>query len=155
MSQATADHTESMITTSILIVEDERIVAKDLQRMLESLGYSVAGIASSGEDAVRKADECRPGLILMDIRLGGALDGIEAAGMIREQSDMPIIYLTAFSDAETVKRAKATRPSGYITKPFRATDLRCAIELAVNKHRLESLSSRARRAPGDDAPSDR
>jgi two-component system cell cycle sensor histidine kinase/response regulator CckA len=151
--KATAHHTESMITPSILIVEDERIVAKDLQLVLQSLGYSIAGLASSGEDALRKARECRPGLILMDVRLGGAVDGIEAAGMIREQFDIPVIYLTAFSDPETLIRAKATRPFGYLTKPFRVTDLRAAIEIAVTKHRTESLHS-TRRAPGDDAPFD-
>ena len=139
MIQEIAHHAESTTTPSILIAEDERIVAKDIRRILESLGYPIAGIASSGEDALHKAKQCGPGLILMDIRLDGAIDGIEAAGAISEHLDIPIIYLTACSDPETLKRANATRPFGYIPKPFRDTDLRRGIEIAVHKHRMESL----------------
>src|SRR6266545_3318443 len=120
----------------ILVVEDEKIVAKDIQRTLSGLGYSVVGIASSGEEAVRKSAELRPGLILMDIRLGGAMNGIQAAGLIREQLNAPIVYVTAFSDSETLARAMSAEPFGYIVKPFKETDLRSTIELALYKHSM-------------------
>ena len=126
-----------MNKTSILIVEDEAIVAADLAAKLKRLGYEVAGMAASGEDAVAMAVDLRPDLILMDIRLKGAMDGIEAAELIRGKHDAPVIYLTAHSDAATLARAKLTGPFGYILKPFDERDLATQIELAFYKHRAD------------------
>ncbi len=122
----------------ILIVEDEGIVARDLQERLLSWGYKVAGIASSGEEALRAAAERCPDLILMDVRLPGGVDGIKAAQAMRSRWSIPVIYLTAFSDDETLQRARDSEPFGYITKPVRDADLRSAIVLALYKHRMET-----------------
>ena len=122
---------------SILIVEDEAIVAADLAAKLKRLGYEVAGMAASGEDAVAMAVDLRPDLILMDILLKGAMDGIEAAESIRGKHDAPVIYLTAHSDAATLARAKTTGPFGYILKPFDERDLATQIEVAIYKHQVD------------------
>jgi PAS domain S-box-containing protein len=123
--------------TTILIVEDESIVAADLAGKLGQLGYSVAGTATRGDQAVALARERRPDLILMDIRLPGPLDGIEAAEIIRRECGLPVIYLTAYSDAATLERAKLSEPFGYLLKPFEERDLQTHIEMAVYKHRAE------------------
>lgn len=120
--------------TGILIVEDERVVARDIEGALSRLGYRVVGIASSGEEALRVARQESPGLVLMDIHLRGEMDGIETARQISQELAVPVIFLTAFSDGETVERATATEPFGYIVKPFREVDLRCQIELALRRH---------------------
>ena len=117
----------------ILIVEDERVVARDIQNRLKNLGYSVCGSASSGEDAVKKASELQPDLVLMDIVLKGEMDGIDAAGQIREHFKIPVVYLTAFSDQKTLQRARETGPYGYILKPFEDSELRSNIEMALYK----------------------
>ena len=117
----------------ILIVEDERVVAMDIQNRLKDLGYSVCGSASSGEDAVKKASELQPDLVLMDIVLKGKMDGIDAAGQIRERFNIPVVYLTAFSDEKTLQRARVTGPHGYILKPFDDRELRSNIEMALYK----------------------
>jgi len=113
-----------MTATSVLIVEDESIVALGLQDRLERLGYDVAGIVESGESAVARAVERRPDIILMDINLAGAMDGIAAADAIRSLTNIPIIYLTAFNDDETVKRAAFTEPPSVrlSTVSFSPTD---------------------------------
>ncbi len=123
-----------MKDTSILVVEDETIVAMSINRTLEKAGYSISSIATSGEEAVTKADLLYPDLIMMDIVLKGEMDGIEAAGTIREKLDIPVIYLTAHADEGTLERAKATHPYGYISKPFKGEDLRANIEIALYKH---------------------
>lgn len=123
--------------TAILIVEDETIVAADLENKLKRLGHDVAGIASCGEDALTMVQSRRPDLILMDIQLEGALDGIETATAIRKQYDVPVVYLTAHSDRATLSRAKLSGPFGYILKPFEQRDLVTQIELASYKHRAE------------------
>ena len=102
----------------ILVVEDEGIVAKDIADTLKKQGYDVPAIAFSGEGAVEKAGRVRPDLVLMDIVLKGRMDGIEAAGQIRERFGIPVLYLTAHTDDETIRRAKITEPLAYITKPF-------------------------------------
>ena len=122
---------------TILIVEDESIVAQDLQGILEDLGYDVPGIADCGELAVEKVAEFNPSLILMDIRLIGAIDGIEAAEIIQEKHDIPVIYLTAHSDAKTLERAKHSCPFGYILKPFQERELYTTIEIALYKHQIQ------------------
>ena len=134
-----------MAKAKIMIVEDERITAEDLKGALESAGYIVPDLISSGEHAVKKAGEIRPDLVLMDIRLEGEMDGINAAEKIRERYGMPVIYLTAYSDASTVQRAKITEPSGYILKepfgfirkPFEESELHTAIEITLYRHKIE------------------
>ena len=121
----------------ILIVEDEMIIALSIQKTLERLGYSVAGIAVTGEDAIGMAKEFCPDLILMDIILSGEMDGIEAARRIRVQCDQPIIYLTANADGATVERARDTQPYGYLNKPVNERDLMSNIDSALNKHWME------------------
>jgi PAS domain S-box-containing protein len=120
----------------ILIVEDERLVAEDIAQLLIGMGYVIAGIVDSGEAAIRIAREVSPDLILMDIHLSGRLTGIEAAAAIRQEQDIPVIYLTAFADTELVEQAKVTLPAGYIVKPFNDREIRSAIEIALHTHSL-------------------
>jgi len=121
----------------ILIVEDEHIVAMGIKKMLKSLGYTVTGVASSGEDAISKTESTFPDVVLMDIMLKGDLDGVEAAREIRERFDVPIVYLTAYSDNNILERAKITEPFGYIIKPFDEKDLYSSIEIALHRQRKE------------------
>ena len=121
----------------ILVVEDEVIVARTIANQLNQLGYLVTGKASSGEVAIAKALESKPQLVLMDIILKGNIDGITAAATIREQLDIPIIFLTAYGDDKTLQRAKLTQPFGYVVKPFTSRDLRIAVEIGLLKHQLE------------------
>ncbi len=135
----------------ILIVEDQRIVAADLESALTSLGYAVVGTASSAEDGIQKAATLGADLVLMDIRLRGERDGIWAARIIRERFDRPVVYLTAYADEETISRARSTGPFGYIVKPFNERELHAAIEIALFKHEAdrESLGARVRLAEED------
>ncbi len=126
-----------MSKTNILIVEDESIVAKDIQHSLKKLGYIVVGICSTGEDAIKTVEEVKPDLVLMDIMLKGEMSGIEAAGQIREKFNIPIIYLTAYADESTLNKAKVSEPYGYIIKPFKEIDLHTSIEMAIYKHEKE------------------
>jgi PAS domain S-box-containing protein len=128
----------SMSPVKILVVEDESIVAMDIKHRLESMNYIVPAIISSGEEAVEKALKTYPDLILMDIVLKGEMDGIDAAEQIKNHLDIPIVYLTAYSDEKTLKRAKITGPFGYIIKPFEDRELHSAIEVALYKHEMES-----------------
>lgn len=121
----------------ILIVEDEQIVAKHIKNHLKKGGYDPVGVAVTGEDAVRLASELQPDLILMDIRLAGPMDGIQAAEKIRARYNIPFIYLTAFADSETLERSRTTEPFGYLLKPFEAKVLYSTIEVALYKHRME------------------
>jgi PAS domain S-box-containing protein len=126
-----------MTNTKVLIVEDEAIVAKDLQYRLKKFGYTVPEIASSGEEAINKAIQISPDLVLMDIRLKGKMDGIEAAQEIYRRLNIPVIYLTAYADDNTLERAKITQPFGYLLKPFKEKELQTNIEITLIKHRLE------------------
>lgn len=121
----------------ILVVEDEAIVACHFQQRLTRMGYTVTGLAYDSEQAVQKASETNPELILMDINLGHGLNGIETAMLIRKQQDLPIIYITANSDTDTVRRAARSGPFGYILKPFEDRELETAIHLGVAKHKME------------------
>lgn len=121
----------------ILVVEDEMIVAEDLRRTLGQLGYEVCGIVATGEQVRHQVEVDQPDLILMDIGLKGSMDGIEVAAEMNSRHAVPIIYLTAYTDPETLKRAKLTNPFGYIIKPFEKRDLRTAIEMALHKHQME------------------
>jgi len=127
-----------LVLKKILVVEDEGIVVLHIKKTLERLGYEVTGIAATGEDAIIKAMEDRPDLVLMDIVLKGAVDGIDAAEKIRAIFSIPVIYLTAHADEMTLERAKLTEPAGYIVKPFRKRDLFIAIEFALYKSRAEA-----------------
>lgn len=127
-----------MRKTRVLIVEDETIIALDVQGILAGLGYEVAGIASTGEAAVQKALSLKPDIILMDILLAGKMDGIDAAREIRKTHDIPIIYLTANADRATVDRAHDTLPYAYLNKPIHERDLYSNIESARTQHRIES-----------------
>ncbi len=123
----------------VLIVEDEAIVAADLASKLVHLGCRVVGNVARGEDAVIVAGEQRPDIVLMDVRLSGAIDGIEAAQRIRSVHDIPVVYLTAHSDPETLSRALGTEPFGYVLKPFEDRDLQTQIEVGLYKHQTQVL----------------
>jgi CheY-like chemotaxis protein len=114
----------------ILIVEDELVIAEDLKMQLESLGYSVTGIAKTYEKALTLLGENTPDLMLVDIKLKGEKDGIELAEKIKRTCDFPLIFLTSHSDSNTVERAKRVHPDGYLVKPFEAKDLYTSIEIA-------------------------
>lgn len=126
-----------VLTSKILVVEDENIVAKDIKASLQSLGYVVPALAASGEEAINKVAEFSPDVVLMDIRLKGDMDGVEAAEQIYTRFNVPIIYLTAHSDGSTLQRAKAIGPFGYILKPFEEQDLLTTIETALHRYQLE------------------
>lgn len=120
-----------MLKIQVLVVEDESIVALDIQNMLGRLGYEVPVVVSSGEVAIEKAAEMHPDLVLMDIRLKEDMGGIEAAEQIRGRFNIPVVYLTAYADDETLQRAKITEPYGHILKPFDERKLHTAIEIAL------------------------
>ncbi len=122
---------------NILIVEDEAIVAMDLEYRLIDLGYEVVGRVATGKEAIQKAAETNPSMVLMDIKLAGEMDGITAAKFIRENQQIPVIFLTAFSDESTLLRAKITEPYGYIIKPVKERELHATIEMAIYKHQAE------------------
>jgi PAS domain S-box-containing protein len=119
----------------IMVVEDEGVVALQLKEALQGLGYVVPIVALTGEDAVAKMMEVEPDLVLMDIRLKGSLNGIEAAKRIRQRLDVPVVYLTAFSDAETLEQAQLTEPYGYVMKPVEEKSLHAIIQMSLLKHR--------------------
>jgi PAS domain S-box-containing protein len=125
------------MTPRILIVEDEAIVAQDISSLLRKLEYTVVGTAFSGEDALAMASVTLPDLALMDIKLRGSLDGIDTACALREQFDIPVIFLTAFADGSTLRRARLAQPLGYLLKPFQITELHSMIEMALYKHQME------------------
>ena len=128
----------------IMVVEDESIVAMDIQRRLESLGYEVADVFATGEEAVEKTRNIQPDLILMDIMLAGEMNGMEAADHIRHQFDIPIIYLTAYADEKTLQSVKQTQPYGYILKPFEERELHTTIEMGIYRHKLEQQLKESR-----------
>jgi len=126
-----------MIQSKILIVEDDRIVARDIQQQLARIGHVAVGITARGEDVATLVLENRPDLVLMDIRLEGKLDGIDVAHQIHEHLGIPVVFLTAYADEETVRRARVTEPFGYLLKPFEDSQLRTTIEMALYKHAAE------------------
>lgn len=123
--------------TRILIVEDERIVARDLSESLQRMGYEVVGSAASSEAALDLAAKHLPELVMMDIRISGDVDGVTTAEVLRTRFGIPVIYLTAYADEETLARATATAPLGFILKPFKSAEIRGAIEVALVRHGLE------------------
>lgn len=127
-----------MNKTNILVVEDESIVSKDIQNSLKKLGYNIVGAANNGEEAIELAREKAPDLVLMDIMLKGEMSGIDASDIIRQELNIPIIFLTAYADESTLAKAKVTEPYGYILKPFKEIDLHSSIEMAIYKHKKVS-----------------
>ncbi|HET9821424.1 MAG TPA: ATP-binding protein [Burkholderiaceae bacterium] len=121
----------------ILVVEDEAVIAMDLAQNLRDFGYEVVGIAANGERARQLAHEQQPDLILMDIVIRGPSDGIDTARQIQAEFDVPVVFLTAYGDSATLQRAKNTMPYGYLMKPFRSSDLRTTIEVALHKHAMD------------------
>ncbi len=126
-----------MNKTQILVVEDEGIVAKDLQAMLRGMGYHVPATVGTGDAAIQTAAQNQPDLILMDIQLRGGIDGVQAAAAINSQQDVPILYLTANSDEATLQRAKGTAPFGFLVKPFEERAIQAGIEMALYKHQTD------------------
>ena len=127
------DNKMQKLKPKILIAENERIIAVDIKNSLHRMGCEVMEIVSSGEEVIRKVKEEKPDLILMEITLDGVLDGIETAEIISSKYDIPVIYLTAYSDRETLQRAKITEPYGYLIKPFDSREIEIAIEMAFIK----------------------
>ncbi|MDH5737152.1 MAG: response regulator, partial [Gammaproteobacteria bacterium] len=129
--------TDQMVKTKVLIIEDEALVARELQIRLTKLDYNVVGVAASAVEAINLSSEHEPDLLLADIHIKGDMDGIEATRRIRDTRDVPVVFLTAYSDAETVARAKEVTPYGYIIKPVENRELEVAIEIALYKSRVE------------------
>jgi len=127
-----------MNDTSIFIVEDETIVAKNIEKHLLNSGYKVAGSATTAEEAVAKISSLKPDLVLMDIKLKGKKDGIEAADEIRKNFRLPVIFLTSYTDEETFQRAKITDPFGYLIKPFDIKELNRTVEIALYKNKINN-----------------
>jgi len=125
-----------MADHKIFIVEDEEIVARDISDMLEQLGYQVAAVADSGEEALSRIAETGPDLVLMDIQIKGSMDGVETTDQIRRRFDIPVVYVTGSVDQKTLQRAKVTAPLGFVVKPFRIKDLHSSIEVALYTHGL-------------------
>jgi CheY-like chemotaxis protein len=123
---------------SILIVEDEHITAMEVQGMLEEIGYSVADIVDTGSDALEVMEETPVDLIIMDIRLPGNMNGIEAANEINQSHNIPIVYFSAHSDDDTLEQARNTEPAGFLIKPITKEDLRTTVEVALSRHDAES-----------------
>ena len=123
-----------MSQINILVVEDDKILAMGLVEKLKDLGYAVSGLATSGAEAIEMVKKSKPDLILMDIVLKGSMDGIETARFIINLYDVPVIYLTAYADDEILKRAEKTCPYGYILKPYKDTELKANIKMAIYKH---------------------
>lgn len=130
-----------MSQKKILIVEDESIIAEDISDSLISLGYSITGMVYSGEEAIEAAAKFRPDLVLMDVNLQGEIDGITAAAEIRSRFQIPVVYLTAYADENTLRRVNATKPFGYIVKPFEEKNLHTTIQLALHRHEYDSLTN--------------
>ncbi len=144
-----------MDSAQVMVVEDEAVVAIDIQSKLQDLGYFVTALIRSGEEAVQAACLMSPDLILMDINLQGEMDGISAASCIQQSNSIPVVYMTAHGDKETLHRAKMTEPLGYIIKPFDERDLRAAIEVALNKHHLVVTREAAQREHAKEAVRER
>ncbi len=127
-----------MKKNKVLIVEDNRIVGEDIKQQLTGMGYTVSGVVTSGKKALEAADQNTPDVVIMDIELGEGMNGIDTAAELRRKFQVPIIYLTAYADKETVNRAKMTEPFGYLVKPFEIKELQTTVEIAIFKNRMEN-----------------
>lgn len=130
---------ETASRPKILIVEDERIAAQSLSHTLTRLGFTVVGIASAGAEALKEAAEKQPDIVLADVGLEGAIDGIEVANQVREQWGIPVVFLTAYTDTDTVARARLTEPYGYLVKPFDEQELHATLEIALQQRGLSEV----------------
>jgi DNA-binding LytR/AlgR family response regulator len=126
-----------MSKKKILVVEDEAIVAKDIEVCLKKIGYEVIGTFSKGEKVIPAIEKDKPDLVLMDIMLAGEMTGIDVSTKIKEKYDIPVVFLTAYADEKTISKAKVTEPYGYVIKPFKEIDLRTSIEMALYKFKKE------------------
>ncbi len=124
-----------MSKINVIVVEDESIVSRDIQNSLKKIGYNVVGAAATGDAAIELIDELKPDIILMDIMLKGDKNGITVAEYVKENHNIPIVFLTAYADSATFSKAKVTDPYGYIIKPFKDIDLQTAIEMALFKYK--------------------
>jgi len=124
-----------MTGASVLIVEDDDILARVEDWRLKNLGYMISGRAATGAEALEVVVNKKPDVVLMDINIRGKMDGIETAQMIKKGYNIPVVYMSSHPDCATVERAKATKPEGFIVKPFHDTDLRVALELALNNEK--------------------
>jgi DNA-binding LytR/AlgR family response regulator len=129
---------ENNNVTNVYIVEDESIVAKDIQNSLKKLGYNVLGISNNGADAIKNIIDLEPHIVLMDIMIKGPLTGIDVAEKVKKEYNIPVIFLTAYADESTLAKAKITEPYGYILKPFKEIDLHSTIEMALYKHKKDT-----------------
>ncbi len=136
----------------ILVVEDEMIIAAKISMQLTGLGYDVTGILPGGEEAIIQIEENKPDIVLLDINLKGKIDGIETAAIIQQRYNIPVIYLTANADEATFNRAKSTKPSAFISKPFKQLDLQRAIELTISRMAENDHVSQKENKAGDDHP---
>ncbi len=133
-----------MASARVMIVEDEGVIVLAIEAMLQKEGYVVACIASRGQEALEMAANATPDIVLMDVRLPGELDGIDTAKEMRSRLKIPVIFLTAHADEDTVQRAAETLPYGFLVKPFQVKELAAAIEVGLHRHRLENKN----RVPG-------
>ena len=133
-----------MIKSRILIVEDEVIVSKYIEACLSNLGYEIAAVITYGEEAVQNTEIINPDLILMDVRLSGKMNGTEAAAQISQKMDVPIVFLTAYTDEKTIDMAKDSDPYGYLVKPFYEKELQTTLEMALHKHEKFRLLKKER-----------
>jgi len=140
--------------TKILIVDDEAIITMQLEERLSLMGYKIAGMVPSGEEAVKRARQLNPDLVLMDIVMPGKINGIEAAQIIHEEIGIPVIFVTAYADDAVIKKVKGVNPYGYIVKPFNELELRAAIELALHRKDAERKGSEKRKPGSDQDPAD-
>ncbi|MGD0787301.1 MAG: response regulator [Terracidiphilus sp.] len=122
----------------LLIVEDEPIVALDLQQEVEELGFEVTGLAESADEALLAVEETRPDLALMDVRIVGSMDGIQTARLLRDTYEIPVIFLTSYSDDETISRAAREMPYGYLAKPFQSRELKATLQVALHRAKVEA-----------------
>ena len=123
---------------NVYIVEDESIVAKDIQNSLKKMGYNVLGISNNGPDAIKNIVDLEPNIVLMDIMIKGNMTGIDVAEIIKKEYNIPVIFLTAYADENTLSKAKITEPYGYILKPFKEVELHSTIEMALYKHKKDT-----------------
>jgi CheY-like chemotaxis protein len=132
-----------MISARVLVIEDDHIVARDIQRQLTRIGHTVVWSTSRGDDTLLLTLRTQPDLVLMDIRLEGDTDGVDAACRIRDECHVPVVFLTAYADDETERRASQAGSFGYILKPFEESQLRTIVKMALNKRRQSASSVRA------------
>ncbi len=126
-----------MSIPQILVVEDDPVISMLLKSRLTKLGYQITGMVSTGEEAIALVKECAPDLVLMDVKLDGPMDGVEAARQLRILFDIPVIYATAYTDEALLNRAREAEPLGYLVKPYGERELRSAIEMALYKNKME------------------